>query len=87
MWQPIDTAPMHREVLVWRGDTGAMLAMYTSLDQFVPEYKHGEYSDKDLYSMDWFCAGFDDGWRLEGDDVPTHWMPLPDGPPAPEVGT
>ena len=35
-----------------------------------------------IFQEDWFCADFIAGDRLEGDLVPTLWMPKPEPPRA-----
>lgn len=83
-WQPIETAPMDgTDVLGWREDCGIMLVRYTSPEEFLSEQEIDELeiSEDDACSQAWFCADIIAGCRLDGDERPTHWMPLP-APPA-----
>ena len=86
-WQPIETAPLHQEVLFYREDTGVLFGKYTSMD--------GELSDDEIETLDWSEDEIfePDFWwyhphlglcRLEGDLRPTHWMRLPEPPEVPE---
>lgn len=85
-WQSIETAPKDgTEVLVWRKDAGALIAMYGALQDFISDeeldgilrdYGVGKESDF-IEQEDWWGFGFFGAERLEGDLVPTHWMPLP----------
>lgn len=73
-WEPIHTAPPYVEVLVYREDAGVWIAQYTSEDIYM-----GDEGNPDIH--DWFS----DCGRHEGDETPTHWMPLPKfKPPAPQ---
>ncbi len=82
-WQPIETAPKYKEILVYRADAGAMLGIYTSVDQYTSEHNWDEVAEElgDAFdSPDWFLFCWDGVERVEGDEIPTHWMPLPDDP-------
>lgn len=83
-WQPIDTAPKDgRELLAWREDAGVMLIRWTSPIEFMTtdELEAQSSDDNDwMDKEDWFCSDFICGVRLEGSEVPTHWMPLPAPP-------
>ena len=82
-WQPIETAPKDgSEVLVWRDDTGILLARYTSCAEFLPDAELEHMDEVSAIQEDWFAADFLSGGRLESDCAPTHWMPLP---PAPDT--
>lgn len=81
-WQPIETAPKDgTEVLVYRDDQGVMLARYTSAAEFLTDTELADWTEEQAYQEDWFGADFICGYRMDGDLVPTHWMPLPT-PPA-----
>lgn len=82
-WQPIETAPKDgSEILGYRDDCGALLMRWTSLGEFLTESELSEYDEETTYQEDWFYADFICGGRLENDQAPTHWMPLP---PPPEL--
>ena len=84
-WQPIETAPKdHSELLGWREDCGVMMIRWTAPIDFMTERELEAASTDDndwMEQEDWFYADFVRGGRLEGDEVPTHWMPLPPPPP------
>ncbi|WP_338509096.1 hypothetical protein [Burkholderia gladioli] len=80
-WQPIETAPKETELLGWRKDCGVLLIMYTSADRWATDAECEEMDEEVLFQKDWFgtaLPGFLD--RLEVEQVPTHWMPLPADP-------
>ena len=67
-WEPIDTAPKDGTViLVYREDAGIFTAHHVSPASIVGGCD---------YSESWFTT---DGEDLT-DDMPTHWMPLPEPP-------
>lgn len=77
-WQPIETAPRHTEVLVWREDSGAFIAKFTTPDAVItPEEMERERLEFPDDFEEWFSDAY--GWQ-EGEEKPTHWMPLPEGP-------
>ena len=81
-WQPIETAPKDGvELIGWRKDCGAILIRWTSCSELMtePEIEQSGIDDATLFSEDWFCAG----GRLEGCEIPTHWMSLPAAPKEP----
>jgi len=83
-WITIDTAPKDgTEILGWRPDCGTLLIRWDCAESFMTEreVETSGMDDDDLFAEDWFCADFISGCRLEGDEVPTHWMPLPKEPP------
>lgn len=83
-WQPINTAPKDgTEILAFREDAGVFIARWDCAESFLTtdEMEAMDISDDDIFAEDWFCADFVCGSRLDGDTVPTHWMPLPE-PPA-----
>jgi hypothetical protein len=83
-WMPIETAPKDgAEILGWREDCGPILIRYTSCDAFLTQREIEEMDEETLFQQDWFAADFIRGSRLEGSELPTHWMPLP---PAPMAG-
>jgi len=82
-WQPIETAPRDgTEILGWRRDCGVLVVKYTSAAAFLPDNEIEQLTEEEADAMDWFCADFWQGERLEGIELPTHWMPLPDEPSA-----
>ena len=87
IWQDISTAPKDgTEILAWREYDGVFIARYTRMIDFMTdgeiEQVKIEYSldDEDTEAYDWFYADFISGGRLEGREIPTHWMPIPKEP-------
>jgi len=81
-WRPIETAPRDgAEILGWREDSGVMLVRFVALIDLIPHLELDEpgICGETLEAPDWFYADFVDGGRLEGDEIPTHWVPLPEG--------
>ena len=86
-WQPIEEAPKDgSEILAWRVDAGVMIVRWTALAHFLTDSEaealatKANLSDEDMFAEDWFYADFCAGGRLDSDEIPTHWMPLPDAP-------
>ncbi len=81
MWQPIETAPKDgSEILGYREDCGILLIRWTAPANFCTEKELEGLDDESAFAEDWFYADFVAGGRLEREEVPTHWMPLPDEP-------
>jgi hypothetical protein len=80
-WQSIETAPRHKEVIVWREDSGPFIAKLTTPDAVITveemERERLEFPDD---FEEWFSDAY--GWQ-EGSEKPTHWMPLPAAPKEP----
>ena len=58
---------------------------YVAPIDFCTDDKLEELDEESAETEDWFIAGFGGSGiaiqeRLEGDEIPTHWMPLPDEP-------
>jgi hypothetical protein len=83
-WQPIETAPKDgTEILAWREDCGVMLARYTCADALstTTDKERDDLDEASLFQEDWFGGDSElGGYRLEGSEVPTRWMPLPAPP-------
>ncbi len=80
-WQDISTAPKDgTEILGYRSDCDVILIRYTSMDAFLTESEMDGYDEETIFKEDWFFADFVKGGRLQDDEVPTHWMPLPSPP-------
>jgi len=81
-WQPMDTCPKHVDVLFYREDCGVINGQFTCADSFMTdrERESGEYSEEEQFNEDAWCYGPQGVERLDGDLVPTHWMPYPDEP-------
>lgn len=79
---PIDTAPKDREVLLWREDCGAFIGKHTCLSELMSdsEMEKENISDDEIDKEFWFGYYIHGGYILEGSELPTHWMPLPEGP-------
>jgi hypothetical protein len=76
-WQPIETAPKEREILLFRDDAGVFTGIWTSFSSFATEKECDEADEETLFSEDWFYGDYRGFGRLEGSEVPTHWMELP----------
>jgi hypothetical protein len=80
-WQLFVTAPNDgTEILAWRKDAGVMLVRWTAPVDFLSERELDTIDEESAHAEGWFYADFVRGERLEGDMVPTHWMPLPAAP-------
>ncbi|HYQ55344.1 MAG TPA: hypothetical protein VES70_33460 [Pseudomonas sp.] len=81
-WQPMESCPKHVEVLFYREDCGVISGQLTCADTFMTDKDRetGDYSEEEQYSEDAWCYGPDGVERLDGDLVPTHWMPYPAEP-------
>lgn len=89
-WQPVETAPKHTELLVYREDAGVMLGIYTSPDAFTPEScwdKTAEELGDAFEAEDWFLFCWDGAERADDDLAPTHWIPLPSPPETKPAAT
>lgn len=82
-WKPIESAPKDgTEILAWRSDCGQFIASYTSADSFpMTQDELDAWDEETLFAKDWFTQ-WPQAYRLEGIEVPTHWMPLPAAPAA-----
>jgi len=80
-WLGMESAPKDgREILVWREDAGCLLARWTAPMDFLTDNELDKLDAESAEQYDWFYADFVQGGRLEGEEAPTHWMPLPAGP-------
>jgi hypothetical protein len=90
-WQPIETAPKDgTEVLIWREDCGPLMGRYCSANELstMSDRERDELDEASLFQEDWWGGDADGGgFRLEGSEVPTHWMPLPTPPASLVQGT
>lgn len=68
-WYPIESAPKYQDVLVWRADAGVWMAIFDTVSSV-----SDEEVDPD------FETWVSEGGIHEGDETPTHWMPLPPPP-------
>jgi hypothetical protein len=66
-WQPIETAPKDRSVLLWQPSRGVCRAIWTTCDS------------KWSVEQDDFSWGEDDE-KVRIAESPTHWMDLPERP-------
>lgn len=71
-WRPIETAPLHTEVIVWREDSGAFLARKAAPCDVAD-------AESDDETPAWLADQY--GWQ-DGAETPTHWMPKPPDPCA-----
>ncbi len=81
-WQPIETAPEHAEVLIYRHDCGVLIGQKTYLAEILTEgeAEESDFSEEELWDLDWFGGDSLMNARMEGSEAPTHWMPLPESP-------
>jgi hypothetical protein len=80
-WLPIESAPKHVDVLVWREDCGTFIAKLTTPDAVIPEGQLEEMEFPDDFE-EWWSDAY--GWQ-EGSEKPTHWQHKPNGPDAPQA--
>lgn len=81
-WQPMASCPKHVDVLFYREDCGVINGQLTYADSFMTdkERESGDYSEEEQFTEDAWCYGPQGVERLDGDLVPTHWMPYPAEP-------
>ncbi|GEK49188.1 hypothetical protein HPA02_34710 [Bisbaumannia pacifica] len=80
-WQPIETAPKDGTgVLGWREDCGIILMRYAAPMDFLTDEEAEGLDEYSAEAEDWFAADLIAGCRMDGNDEPTHWMPLPEPP-------
>lgn len=73
-WQPIETAPEYREVLVLRRDKEVVIASIAHTPSGYigrANYDFGHVSGTIYFPI---------SGKQDADDAPTHWMPLPKAP-------
>lgn len=79
-WQEIATAPCTPgvDIMVWREDCGVFIARWSCLasELIQEEIEKLAVTEEEAFTESWFT----DSGRLEGTELPTHWMPIPDGP-------
>lgn len=81
MIDTIDTAPKNgTEILAWREDCGWMICRWIAPIDFITTSELEKNPCDSDEEEDWFYADFIQGGRLESDEAPTHWMPLPSDP-------
>ena len=76
--QGIETAPKDgTEILAWRGDCGWFMARWTCAAELLTDAEQEELDEESLFAEDWFGADFVAGFRADGSEAPTHWLPMP----------
>ena len=86
--RPIEEAPRHEELLLYREDCGWVIGQHTCLAEFMTdsEVENSELSEDDLHDDDWWCYSQDGLERLSNGGNPTHFIPL-DALPLPDGDT
>jgi len=81
-WQPIETVPLHKDVLLYREDAGVFYGQKTYCADWVSEEEQAKerYDEDTLFQVDCWAFEHYGACRLDGDLTPTHWMPLPQPP-------
>lgn len=90
-WLPINTAPRHKDVLVWADGCGApLMAQLTHAADFLftvgeiegmSEEEQELWTEEELWRECWWYYWADGARRMEDDcGNPTLWMPLPESP-------
>lgn len=81
-WRDIAAAPKDgTEILGWRADAGVLLIRWTSAAEFLTDAELADWTEETAHAENWFMADFVSGDRLEYENEPTHYMPLPAPPP------
>lgn len=84
----LEKPPLYTALLFYREDAGVFEGKLTELanevsEQYIKEY---EISVEAQFELDYFCYTAEGGLcRLEGSEVPTHWMPMPGGLNRPQT--
>lgn len=83
-WRDISSAPRDgTSILVFRDDWDEpIIARHVCCYDFMTdaEIEESGMDDKALAQCDWFGSDYLVGMRLEADQTPTHWLPLPSPP-------
>jgi hypothetical protein len=74
-----------QEVLLYREDAGVFVGYYGNLAESLSEiavehhYENG-LSEESMWKEQFFYFGLEGNGILEGSEIPTHWMSLPNAP-------
>lgn len=82
-WQPIGACPIHVDVLFYREDAGVFSGKFTDAYSFMTDKERDEWvgTEEEMLDLGAWSYEPEGVYRMDGDLVPTHWMPLP-APPA-----
>lgn len=76
----IESAPKDgTTILVWRKDSGWLLARWIAPCDFLTEAQLDEMDIEEAEQPAWFYADYFGGDMID-DGEPTHWRPMPDAP-------
>lgn len=81
-WKPMASCPHHKDVIFYREDAGVFSGKFTDADSFMTDAERDEglLTEEEQFALDAWSYEPEGVYRLDGDLVPTHWMPYPGEP-------
>lgn len=81
-WQTMESCPHHKDVIFYREDAGVFSGKLTCADEFMSDSERDEglLTEEEQFALDAWSYEPEGIYRLDGDLVPTHWMPYPCDP-------